>query len=368
MPSRPHVRGHSPGHGHTWGYQYPPAGPGGPPPYPARPPQHDRHGHRGPHVSAEVFIAVLASVCVMLLTRALPASTPELALVGVVLGAAIPPFISTAGRRRGLRVTMAVLVTIVAIGVTYAGTVVVDTVTQEETLPYSNVLAGEIPPPPPPRGSAGRMEATPAVLDCTPDCEGPVTIRNTGEVRFVIEDIDVGGEDAESFSHDGSCGGVELGEGDGCEFTVAFHPNDTDSEATATLLIRNDVTENEATVDLTGHTPRPEIDLMITASDVRCTYEAADTEGGDGSLTVVFSVTVTGTDESGDVPVTVSGDSGSSDTTTVFVGEGAYETVLSLSVAGENGGEHMIEVNVDPADEIAETDESNNDAEANCTA
>ena len=350
----------------TWGYQYPPAGPGGPPPCPTRPPQHNHGSHRGPNVSVEVLIAVLASVCVMLLTRALPAPTPELALVGMVLGAAIPPFVSTAGRRRGLRVTMAVLVTIVAVGVTYTGTIVVDTVTQGETLPHSNVLADIHTPPPPPDGL---LTVTPGVLNCTPDCEGPVTIRNTGETRLVIEDIDIDGEDANSFSLDENCVGIELNDRGTCEFTVAFHPNGTDGKATAILLISNSLTEKGAAVSLAGHSPTLEVDLAIAASDVRCTYEATATEGSDGSVTVTYSVIVTGTDESGDVTVTVSSNSGSSDTTTVSVGEGTHEAAQALPAGGEDSAaDHMIKINVDPANKIPEADESNNDVEANCAA
>jgi hypothetical protein len=265
---------------------------------------------------------------------------------------------------------MAVLVTIVAVGVTYAGTIVVSTVTQEETLPGSTALADAIRPQAQENGgkSAGRMEVTPDALRCTPDCEDPVTIRNTGGTGFVIKEIDVDGADAESFSRDEGCVDVELREGDECEFTVTFDPNDAKGEATATLLVRNDLTENEVTVALTGHTPQPELDLAIAAGDVRCTHEAGDTEGTDGSLSIAFFVTVTGTDDFGEVPVTVSSDTGSSDTTTVFAGEGAEETVLTLPVDGSDSGDHVIKINVDPGNETPESDEGNNDIEAHCTA
>lgn len=353
-------------------YQYPPTGPDGRPPYPAERPPHHLGGHRGANVSLEVLIAVVASVCGLLLTSALSESTPELALAGMVLGAAIPPFVSTAGGRRGFRVTIAVLVTSVAVCVTYAGSIVVSTITQEETLPGSTVLTDVIRSPTTPphsptsvEGSTGSMEVTPGTLRCTPDCESPVTIRNTSGARFAIDDIIVDGEDVKSFSYDDGCVGVKLGDSEKCEFTVEFDPNDTDYEATATLLVRNDLTENnEARVDLFGHSPSG-IDLAIAAGDVSCTYEAADAEGANGSLSVAFLVIVTETYESGEIPVAVSSNSGAYDTT-VFVGAGSGETAITLPVDGADRDEHMIKINVDPGNEIPEADESNNDAEAYC--
>jgi hypothetical protein len=82
----------------------------------------------------EVLFAVLGSVCGMLIAQAVQDSL-AINLVGAVTGAAIPPFVSAAGRYRHLRATSAVVVALIALGITYSGTELVSVASGDPVLP-----------------------------------------------------------------------------------------------------------------------------------------------------------------------------------------------------------------------------------------
>jgi hypothetical protein len=291
----------------------------------------------------------------MELSAVLGASSPNLVLVGAVLGAAIVPFATTVGRGRPLRLAMAVLVTAGAVGITYAGTIVVSTVTEQEILPESDALANvlsttEEPPVDPQNG----MKVTPTKLGCNPECESPITIKNIGLEPLVIKGVEFQGEDETSFTHDGNCDEAGLDVGEACELNVQFNPDGTNGDATTTLDVRNDLSYTPASVSVTGNTtgPAEEVDLEIDASAVSCTYENEET------MSVAFRVTLAGSDESRTVPVKVTTGSDSSVTVDAYAGDPPETTVAApLSIDGE---EFAVAIAVDPDDAVAEADDSNN--------
>src|ERR1044071_157900 len=65
-------------------------------------------------------LSVLGAICGTLVTETL-GSSPSWHLLGAVLGAALPPTITVAGPRRGLRAASGVAVTAAAVVLTYSG-------------------------------------------------------------------------------------------------------------------------------------------------------------------------------------------------------------------------------------------------------
>jgi type II secretory pathway pseudopilin PulG len=84
--------------------------------------------------SIDVLLAVVGSVCGTLLAGALQDSL-ALNLVGAVVGAAVPPLVSATGRTRHLRAAMAILVTVIALGITYSGAQIVSAASGAAILP-----------------------------------------------------------------------------------------------------------------------------------------------------------------------------------------------------------------------------------------
>lgn len=77
------------------------------------------------HAAIPMLLAVIGSVAGTLVTSAL-SSSPELALLGAALGAAIPPLVAVAGPFTHLRLWGGVLIAVIALVVTYGGFTVRD--------------------------------------------------------------------------------------------------------------------------------------------------------------------------------------------------------------------------------------------------
>ena len=110
--------------------------------------------------------------------------------------------------------------------------------------------------PPPPDTDAPDIRVDPSELDfgsIMKDCTSTpqeVTIRNVGAELLTVDDIDIGGENAGGFSHDGQA--VDLEPDETYTFEVTFAPTAWIEYTAAIEVASNDPDEPEVGVDTTG--------------------------------------------------------------------------------------------------------------------
>jgi hypothetical protein len=317
---------------------------------------------------AQLVLAMVGSVCGTLITGALDTS-PGVRLIGAVLGAAVPTLISYAGPHSHVRAGVGVLVTAVALFVTYGGFTLFDFATDRpETFPLPSAL-----PQPDEDGGATSttedglgIEVTPDLLRCSAEgCEEPVTIKSTGEELLMISEIEfVDGEAAAEFDHDGACENERLSKDEECRLSVSFTPSGSGGTRRARLEIHQNLLGPPTYVPVEGEAedgPEPPAgDLFASPDGVRCRHQRAGTAEGEDALQISLSLQFQGAspDELPGVVISAQSDAGPSDSARGGVGEGR---VMALALQPEHYGRtHLVTVRIDPEDEVPETDEDNN--------
>jgi hypothetical protein len=324
----------------------------------------------GVNASVGLGLAIIGAACGTVASSL--ATEPGAArLVGLCLGAVIPPFVSTVGRWRPVRAGLAVWITVVAALVTYSGAFGVGAATGEVIVPppaelYKDITGDQTSSTPTttPTTEVGRLEALPTKLTCRPSCDSRVTIKSAGKAAVRVETVDLVGPGKAKFTRTDECVGKTLDPGDDCSFEVTFEPAGATGSQTAQVVVRGDQ-GLEATVELRGAQSAPLIDLGVSSQGLTCVVQPGGTADGRDALMVFFHVSLTGATAEqlpGIVPVKVTSVPGTTVTVNTAVsGNTTGSTVAALPLSAlDYGRAHSISITIDPGSKIAERNEKNN--------
>jgi hypothetical protein len=286
--------------------------------------------------------------------------------------------ITAPGPRLGLRVVAAVAITGGAGLLTYSGFIAYAYVAEQSPVfplppwaapPATPPTSPTITPPPPNHEPGGvGIEITPAQpLRCADErCDQPVTIRSTGTAPLIIGEIELDGENAADFQRAGQCENLRLKPGQECVFEIQFMPTGRGETRHARLVIHQNLPGPPSFLALEGTPPEPPVvDLTASNQGAQCSYRRAGATGG-GVLHVRFRLLRTGGDpDTATQPVRVTATSTSElaadyRSATGTPTEPAWSTATFTLNPTHFGRTHLIVVTVDPTNEIAEDNETNN--------
>ena len=328
----------------------------------------------------ELAVAIIGAVCGAVVTY-LFNWTDATKVIGIALGAGIPPFVTTVGKWRHIRATAAMSVAVIALVLTYAGGLVVNEVSEVQIVPplgaaptTSTPTTTTVPPTTtrtPPVVGLG-IEVTPTVLTCKPKCDSKVTIKSTGTETLAVTSIVFDGPARAHFKQSGGCAPRELNLDETCIVEVFFSPAATGSKETAQLVINQNLPGDATYVALTGEGPSPSLDLDASSSGVNCVYRPTGASDGRDAIDISFHLLLTGATPGklpGPVPVSGRSDSGSS---TSLVAAASTDpqafVVVTLPLRPvDYKRQHTISVAVDPDGKIAEANEKNNQFQVKLT-
>jgi hypothetical protein len=316
----------------------------------------------------ELALAVLAAVCATVVTYFCKASG-LVQIIGIVVGAAIPPLVTAIGPWRPLRASVAVLVSGAAVVLTYGGSLVVGEATGIPVVP--SLPGQELPGSGSPQGTPGSspvedpkpggIDVTPAVLRCEPECRSPITVVNHGQDELTV-DIAVTGPDRGRFQHASDCGRHALGPGEECVVEIQF--DGTGDGVRAAALEVADSGGGRRSVTLSGQASKPRFNLMASLATALCTVRPSESAVGRDVVKVSFTISMTtGNPRS---PISVSVSLGS-DTGAVTIFRKAIDRkVVPVAVEAsirptDLGHSREFAVILDPENEIAEDQESDNE-------
>jgi hypothetical protein len=315
---------------------------------------------RGEETFMTVVLAVLAAVCGALLTSAVQPH-PQWNLVGAGVAAAVPPLITAAGPRPGIRVATALVITVGAIAIAYGGLGLLSYTANKDPIlppiPGIPVLN---------RGGSGQIQAgkssvavsPEAKLQCHVDrCDQQVSVQNIGESALKIGAITFSGEDKADFSRTEACENQVLASEATCVFDVRFTPSGSFRDRHTKLTINHSAEGGSWEVDLEG---------IMSGSDLSASTKGLSCSFDHGVLKVWFPIAVSGAkidDGKRGVHVVATSSSGlGADYRSPIAapGKSLRSTVMLKPTATQFGRAHVVLVNVDPDDEFAETNEGNN--------
>jgi hypothetical protein len=275
--------------------------------------------------------------------------------------------ISLAGPYRGLRVTAAIALTALALLVTYSGfTLFAYAAKQPPILPLPPGFSQPATHSPvPDKGHAGIDISPKQQLRCdSADCAQPITIRSIGTAPLMIGTIEIDGEHATDFRPVGHCANTSLKLGDTCTFGVSFTPPTHGTPRHARLVINQNLPGPATFLALEGELPKQQPDLTVSSNGLQCSYTPA--KSGSGVLLVRFTLTLAGSEPNPAkqrVRVTAASTSGLR-LDARFVAGGPTDPTPSTAILPTRpihlGRTHLITFTVDPGNEIAESNENNN--------
>jgi hypothetical protein len=294
------------------------------------------------HPGAQIAAGVAGSVAVTLAAKTLGGS-PWATLGVALVGATIPVLISYTPRHRHLRLGAVLIVVMVAFALTYGGFSLYDAAADKQTFPRPGPTPTPTASQTPDGGDGGsgpNAQASPTELRCTPDECGQVSVESVGDEAVRVDGIAFADDQANGFAIDGDCVGDTIDPDDSCTFDVDYQPESGAGEQTATLRIATSDGDT-ASVQLVG-SGAPTVDFGF-ATDPTCTRVPEEPS----KLAIGFALAgpqdgsvLVGTDVSEPAPQNV--------------GDVSFE--LDFGEADPPG---EITVTIDPADDVAETNEEN---------
>ncbi|MBO2448501.1 hypothetical protein J4573_15470 [Actinomadura barringtoniae] len=204
-----------------------------------------RPGSLGPVVPA-MLGAICGSVVVTLITTSLHLS-PTSRVIAAAAGAAVAPMISTVGRLHRLRIGAGLLITIVALAITYGGFTIVDRATgrTDPHLPLPSVggigTLGTQTGNDTQTGLHIKTDPSSLELDCDDagkTCEDTVSVSNSGTLPLRIGAIELLGPGAAAYNHTGCEHQTLPAHSDPCKITVT---RQTANAGTARLVIHQNL-------------------------------------------------------------------------------------------------------------------------------
>ena len=209
-----------------------------------------------------LLAAVIGSVAGTLVTTAFNTS-PDVALIGAALGAAIPPLVAVVGPFTHLRLGAGVLVAVLALFLTYSGFTITEKAAGRPTTtfpvpdpierpdPDPSVSKSASPTPSLPKPTCeGNLciNWSPRQLQCSDDsCEDVVTVRSQGSKRLRVTSLEITGDAADRLSPDGTCEGASLEQDESCEIAIRVEPGEP---GTAQLVIHQNLKGPASYVDI----------------------------------------------------------------------------------------------------------------------
>jgi hypothetical protein len=321
----------------------------------AAPPPDTESDRKAPDANP-VFQTIGSIVSAVLLTTVVAAlgASPTANLVTAVLGVAIPQFITYVGPRRHIRLGVAIVVTIIALVLTYGGVKVFDAAADKETFPDPISTPTPTPAPPTPTASppvhrGPHIRVTPERLSCTATgCDDQVTIESTGTGELRTGDIAFEGGD-DLFSRTDECVGKPIPADTPCRFTVTFAPTTDQGTVKATLVIHQNLRGPASRVPVEG-SGGP----VMATGNAAFDGDPTCARGDDGTLAVAVTATA---DTPGQLPVSVllTGDGSTLASDTLTAGEpgsvpipdsasGATVTVRLGTIDGDDASDNEAEV------------------------
>jgi hypothetical protein len=315
-----------------------------------------------------VTVTVLGAICgavVPACLSALDAPTSD-KLFGLVVGAALPPFVSTIGSWRRIRVGVALLLTSISLVIAYGGlTVGAVAVAATPPLPVPGLTkpppastTPPTPPPtdptppslPPPTAPDGRPHAGIVVSPSTVACDaagcGTVTVTSNGTAALEIGRIEFRGADAESATASG-CQETKLDPGDGCTISITIDRRSIIESTSITMVINQNVEGPPTTVEV-AIGGKPNLALGPVLSCLR----------RGNTLAVAAPLRHEGTVVRSDVGATLSVNGRPIRSQRVRVGSDQVGfTVIDARLLAAGG---LVAVELDPQHQIDESDEKDN--------
>jgi hypothetical protein len=293
-------------------------------------------------------------------------------LIGMALGAALPPFVGAVGPGRPVRVGVAVLLAVVAAVVAYGGGQIFAKVSDTEPpLPTPNQIVTRLGG----GGGGGDGEETtenalehlagdlglrvvPGSISCDEEdgCD-PITVTSIGTAPLRVTSLEFEG-DAASYLTATGCENAVLATGEACRITLEFDAENAPEAATTRLVIHQNLPEVPTLVPLEADGVLPaEVNLSMGTAACDLSALVDDPDGGvSGELSVTAPLSATGLDDVSAVEAVlyIDGDEVSSEELDPNGG--------SVSIRADHRGPapEDIRVGIDPGDAVQETDEDDN--------
>jgi hypothetical protein len=328
------------------------------------------------HAAIPMLLAVVSSVAGALVARSLETSQ-SLALFGAAVGAAIPPLLAVVGPFTHLRLAVGVLITVIALVVTYASFTV-----SEKALGKGGTTF-PVPGPAPettrtvtsPATTTGSQTAgttcegqlciswSPKRLHCSSDpCEPDVTVRSEGSTVLLVTGLVFTGDVGSRLSQEGDCIDADLQRDETCSIRVHVKPGEAGS---AQLRIQQNLKGPASIIDLEvdAITPTTPADLDLSLSAPRgCSVIPGGAISGADNLTIFVAILKSGNGKLLQlVPYTLTSDTGLNGGASSGVSTGSSSTPMQVDLGPDDYGQsHSFTVTIDPKNEIAEQDETNN--------
>ncbi|WP_433295573.1 CARDB domain-containing protein [Actinoplanes sp. CA-030573] len=340
----------------------------------------------GRDLTIATFIGVVASICGALLAEAFGHGTPTTRLVGAAVAAAVAALFSVTGPYLHLRAAAGVLVTVLALAITYSGAKVAEAVAKPSTEIFAGPGSSGAADPPTTPPTTGAPSATPtgdgtcgggvcilvqpATLHCTPTaCDFPVTVSDPGGRRALrVTRLELVGPDAADFRYDAGCTGDEVPAGKPCRIEVAFTGT---TAGRATLVIHQNLKGPASRVALIGEPgPSPSTDSgpdalpdLTISGTPQCSVIRNGSLTGADNLTIFLAVRNAGPGPVDRlVPFRLTSDTGlagSGNTAAPAAGDSVTGMQVDLS-PGDYHRSHRFTITADPRNEIPEQYETNN--------
>ena len=338
------------------------------------------------HPAIPMLLAVIGSVAGTLVTSAF-SSSQNLALFGAALGAAVPPLIAVAGPFTHLRLGAGVLIAAMALLLTYGGFTARDNAlgVEEKTFPPvpgtkstgTETSRPKTTPPtrPTPSSSASPSPGAsfegqlcinwwPRRLHCSTDpCDPNVTVASEGNEVLIVTGLKFTGEAASRLSQQGTCEG-EVDQDEPCSITVRVKPG---AAGRAQLRIQQNLDGPASLVDIevdalsTTSSPLADLDLSLFTLP-ECGVVPGGALSGADNLTIFVAVRNSGPTQLSQLATfTIASDTGLIGGGNAAVSTGSSFAAMQVDLRPDDyGRSHRFTVTVDPNNDIAERDESNN--------
>jgi hypothetical protein len=330
----------------------------------------------------QLTLAVLGGVCSAVATGVLDqlGVSPTGKLIGLAVGAAIPPFIAVAGRWQHVRVAAALLLTVGAVFLSYGGLrLFADVSGTEAIVPSARQIVEGVtggaddPHDDPPGGStddtADDIEMTegdlgirvsPGSITCDESgaCNG-LTVTSTGTRVLVIRSLEFEGAGQTTLQASG-CENTQLVQGDSCTITLTSAGEDPPEPASTRLVIHQNFDGPATYVPfVAGEASGSEMNLVVGEAECDLSGDP-DPDTGDvaGVLTIDVPVSWGGAPDPPTVTFSVEVDGSPWLSSTGDTADG------TLHVSGDYGGPPPgeIRITIDSAEQFDETDEDDNTA------
>ena len=323
----------------------------------------------------ELTLTVLGAACSAVVTGVLAAegASTTTKLIGMALGAALPPFVGAVGPKRPIRVGVAVLLAGIAAVIAYGGGQIFAKVSDTEPpLPTPNQIVTRLGGG---GGGGGGEETTgnalehlagdlglrvvPGSISCDEEdgCD-PITVTSIGTAPLRVTSVEFEG-DAASYLTATGCENAVLATGEACRIALEFDAENAPEAATTRLVIHQNLPEVPTLVPLEADGVLPaELNLVLGSAscDLSALVDDPDTGGVSGELSVEAPLSAAGLADVSSVEAALYIDGVEASTVDVDPNGGS----VSITHSYDGPALDDVRVRIDPGDAVQEADEDDN--------